>query len=96
MAQLGIKSHGRGGKRKSRVHGHLNSQAEGSYIQKKKKKWAGPTGKEGPRQKAAAATGKKKKLQPLFGALLRSAAGPSHATRMHLPTYHLPTLLPDS
>lgn len=41
----------------------------------------------------------------LFGARsARSAAGPSHATRMHLPTYlptylpiyHLPTLLPDS
>lgn len=78
------------GKRKSRgVQGHLNGggAGEGSYIEK----WAGPT--EGPRQRAAAATGKKKKkLQPLFGA--RSALScrtfPRYA---YAPTYLPPTHL---
>lgn len=71
---------------------HLNSSVEGSYIQKKKKKWAGPTGEEGPRQRAAAATGKKKKLQPLFGApsALSCRTFPRYA---YAPTYPPPTHL---
>lgn len=46
----------------------------------------------GQRQQQA----RRRSCSRFLGPLLLSAAGPSHATRMHLPTHRLPTLLPDS
>ena len=73
---------------KSRVHGHLNGGGARGRISRRSGQVPRARKGRGRGQQA-----RRRSCSRFLGPLQLSAAGPSHATRMHLPTY-LPTTYP--